>query len=91
MRQIKVYTLKLHAEPQGLRMPRRARVLHVNHIPRLEIELYAEVDEDHVTKAFDTNQHERMFLVLSANLSVPEGAGLVGADRGKLVYETGRS
>jgi len=87
VRLLRVFSLRIFSDPQTISMPRRARIVHV-YVSRVDVQLFAEVEEDADTKAFDTGKHLRTFIVLNGGAPVPEGAGFIGADGRCLVYET---
>lgn len=88
-KQIQLYSIPISLEPQSIEMPRRARITGV-HLPNqgsTRIFVYAEVEHDANTAAFDTGKHSRYFACRRANDMVPEGAGVVGFSSGVHVYE----
>ncbi len=75
--------------PQALAMPRRARITGIKATttgPRSVIYVYAEVEHDADTAAFDKGQHMRAFVQCLPPCVVPDGA-LVGFHNGVHVYE----
>lgn len=69
---LKRYELTTRTEPQALKMPKRARILHIALGTRGPV-LCALVEEDDDTRAFDTGKHERHFAVASDGMVAPDG------------------
>jgi hypothetical protein len=71
------YALGTGHDTQTVRMPKRARVIHVG-FSQSPI-LCALVDEDADTRAFDTGKHERYFVVVADGGAAPEVGVYVGS------------
>lgn len=83
------HPLRVSAEPQGVSIQRRSRILSV--IFGLKgPELIVDTDHDATTRALDVS-HNRQFVVLEPGATVPDGAtytGICAGARGVyLVYE----
>lgn len=75
-------------EPQAVEMPRRARITGIT-FKSGAVQVFAEVEHDADTRAFDTNKHRRAFVVIvgASGRDVPTEGQLVGFDAGVHVYE----
>lgn len=88
-KQLKAFPAQIkhdHADPVGVSMPRRARILHVRRTSARSMSLFAEVEivERLGSQAPDPIRH---FLFLGDGDHVPEDGSFVGADESVLVYE----
>lgn len=80
------YPIKVDAEgPQVVHMPRRARIVSAGFVVRA-VQLYAEVEHDANTAAFDVT-HKRLFLIVRPGELVPENGGWVAGVDCFNVYE----
>lgn len=78
---------RMRGDTQAIRMPRRAHITGMQIISNEKfVMLYAEVDRDLDTAAFDIDRHERSFVLRTRGETVPDGA-LVAYDQGIHVYE----
>lgn len=83
------HPLRVSAEPQGLAIQRRSRILSVV-MGAKGPELIVDTDQDATTRALDVS-HNRQFVVLEPGDIVPDGAVIAGVCAGArgtyLVYE----
>ena len=80
MKQIHIFLLRLsNDEPQTIEMPRRARITGVAR-KQAAVQVFAEVEHDADTRAFDTQKHRRAFVAVTGSGAIPAQGQLVGFD-----------
>lgn len=87
-KQLHVFSIRRGtSEPQAIEMPRRARITGIHSPPQsMVVQIFAEIEHDADTRAFDTSNHRRTFAKRNEGDQVPDGA-LVGFHAGVHVYE----
>lgn len=89
MRQLQIFSIRRGtSDPQTVVMPRRARITGIHVPPQGNIiQIFAEVEHDADTKAFDTQRHMRTFARRNESDTIPADAALVGFHNGTHLYE----